>query len=846
VRLPIYFASGSLTWTSTGTVWAWWRVDGLNYRYAAEDRKLDLLEQTRAVVATLGSDAAIVSLCARIDPGAVAGSIVSGHDIDAREQLARSTLATLEGLDRVELYQRVYYLGVALTGTSRLSQVATSWTAARAAVSEQLGLLPPPPRVSARRDRARQAAELGEQYRRYLPVRPATREELLWMIARAPRRGLADPVLPQAGQASEPITEHAGRLRGPTLAPYGEPRLLEGGTRDDDGPRGLRPYVRVEIEDVEGSGNDVGYQSFLALAEPPDEFTFPGTEWFSAADTLDFPVDWVARIHATDNDEAQRKAARRARVLDRQTDEYAGDTAGPPAALMRAQELSAAERVDLADNRGDPELGVSTVFCVWSPELAECQDRAKRLRAAYGGGQFRLGRPSGHQTALFEALLPGAAYHQVLRDYEQKMMPKAFAAGMPFAASEVGDPVGGLYGFSTDDHTVRPVLLDPSLGPRSDPPTDANVLFVGNMGGGKSYAMKRLAEYQLDIGSQCVALDLSLEGEWVRALGAVTDSLAVLPIGGAGAADGLSMDPLRVFSGPEAIQRAKAMMVILTGIDSREVEGITLGEAIKTVHERGGRAVNVVDELLRRGKANARTDPEARIVGRKLAALLEVPDAAIIFGDGEALDIHAAQATVFHAPNLQLPGEQANRDDLLDEQVVSEALLYGMAAVARKITFRDKSRYGFYIADEYGLYRHNPPAAQMINESVTGGRKNFAGTWVGAQSIAQVPDVLHKLMAIVAFYRMSRAAAREVLTAFEIPHDEALLDRIEQFAAGEQLLRDRSRRYGMVRVATSAIPERAHAFETNPTSPAGPTGPPQPTQPTQPTEPPVPAREPAA
>jgi hypothetical protein len=843
VRLPIYFASGSLTWTSTGTVWAWWRVDGLNYRYAAEDKKIDLLEQTRAVVASLGSDATILSLCARIDPGAVAGSMVSGHDIDRREQLARSTLATLEGLDQVELYKRVYFLGVALTGTSRLSQLGTSWAAARAAVSEQLGMLPPPPRVNARRDRARQAAELGQQYRRYLPVRPATREELLWMIARAPRRGLADPVLPQPGERTEPIGEQAGRLSGPSLAPYGEPRLLEGGNRDDAGPRGLRPYVRVEIEDVEGTGEDVGYQSFLALAEPPDEFAFPGTEWYTAADTLDFPVDWVARIRATDNDEAQRKAAKRARVLDRQTGEYAGDSAGPPASLMRAQELSAAERIDLADNRGDPQLAVSTVFCVWSPDLADCQERAKRLRAAYGGGQFRLGRPSGHQTALFEALLPGAPFHQVLRDYEQKMMPKAFAAGMPFAASEVGDPFGGLYGFSTDDHTVRPVLVDPSLGPRSNPPTDANVLFVGNMGGGKSYGMKRLAEYQLDIGSQCVALDLSQDGEWVRALGAVTDSLAVLPIGGAGAADGLSMDPLRVFTGPEAVQRAKAMMVILTGIESREVEGITLGEAIKTVHEHGGRAADVVDELLRRGKANSRTDPEARIVGRKLAALLEVPDAAIIFGDGEPLDIHAAQATVFHAPHLQLPGEHANRDDLLDEQVVAEALLYGMAAVARKITFRDNSRYGFYVADEYGLYRHNRPAAQMINESVTGGRKNWAGTWLAGQSIAQFPADLLKLMTVVSLFRMTRSAAREALNVFEIPHDEALLDRIEAFGAGEQLLRDRARRYGMVRTATSALPERATAFETNP-QPKGPDEPDEPAGQDEVAQ--VPAREPAA
>lgn len=820
MRLPIYFASGPLTWTATGAVWAWWRVDGLNYRYASSDRKLDLLEQTRAVVASLGSDATILSMCARIDPGSVASAIVAGHDIDSREQLARTTLATLQGLDTIELFQRVYFLGVQLGGTSRMSQLGANWGAARSAVAEQFGLLPPPPRVAARMDRMRFADELGEEYRRYLPLRPATREELLWINARAPRRGLADPLLPATDHTAapaEPVTERGGRLRGPSLAPYCEPQIFEGGTGDDHGaPRGLRSYVRVEVEDLDGTGgedsNDVGYQAFLALAEPPDEFSFPGTEWYGAADSMDFPVDWVARIRSVDNDEAQRKAARRARTLDRQTDEYGNDSAGPPAALLRAQELSAAERVDLADNRGDPELAVSTVFCVWSTDLAECQDRAKRLRSAYGGGQFRLGRPAGHQGALFEAFLPGAPCHQVLRDYEQKMMPKAFAAGMPFAASEVGDVAGGLYGFSTDDHTVRPVLLDPSLGPRAN--TDGNVLFVGNMGGGKTYSMMRLAEYQLDIGSQCVALDLSVEGEWVRALGAVTDSLAVLPIGGDGT--GLSMDPLRIFTGLEAVQRTKAMMVILTGIESRELEGISLNEAIKSVAERGGRSIDVVEELLTRGRTNSRTDPEARSVGRKLQALAGLPDAQIIFGDGEPLDIHAAQATVFHAPTLQLPGDTANRDDLLDEQVISEALLYGMAAVARKITFRDKSSYGFYIADEYGLYRHNKPAAQMVHESVTGGRKNNAGTWMAGQGLAQFPADLLKLMTIIAIYRMTRSAAREALTTFEIPCDEALLDRIESFGAGEHLLRDRRRRYGMVRTATAAIAERDEAFRTTP------------------------------
>ncbi|MFD0515926.1 ATP-binding protein [Streptomyces aureus] len=68
----------------------------------------------------------------------------------------------------------------------------------------------------------------------------------------------------------------------------------------------------------------------------------------------------------------------------------------------------------------------------------------------------------------------------------------------PWAATELGDERGPLYGWQLTGGGARPVLMDFTRGPKKR--TSASAAFLGELGGGKSYAMKCAVYWTLAAG----------------------------------------------------------------------------------------------------------------------------------------------------------------------------------------------------------------------------------------------------------------------------------------------------------------------------------------------------------
>lgn len=464
---------GQLLWADSGRVEAWWKVAPTTYRYLRAQQKRDFYARLRATLTALPEDSMILSVCGRVEPAEVVSRMVEGVDLEAHEAWIDECTATLDALTEFELFEREFFLAVDITGSSRWANARASVGSAAALVGQAFGMAATPVSAAERDRRQLLADDITAVLARLLPVEPATGAELDWLCARAPRRGLGEPTLAAARAmfAASDVRCRAAFDAGVTYH--------EGGRRGQDKPGA---YLAVEVDT--GEEVEVSYQAHLVMADMPATFVFPGTEWLPAADGLPHPVDWAVRIRRTDNSTAQRKATHRQRQLMAQVDEHEGDTAGLPPALAEALRSIDTERAALAASPNEPSLEVSTIFAVWADTRGECLTRAKQLRAAYEAHEFALPRPIGGQLDLHQAMRPGGSLPRVCADYTQYLMPGDLAGAAPFAGTELGDPHGGLFGFSLDGDCPRPVLLDPAWGPKIR--RGGNVVAVGDPGAGKA------------------------------------------------------------------------------------------------------------------------------------------------------------------------------------------------------------------------------------------------------------------------------------------------------------------------------------------------------------------------
>lgn len=813
MRVPARFVAGNLVWTTDGAVWAVWSVDTVSYPYLPAAEKLRLHGRIRGALMALPSEAAILSVCSRVDPGDVVEHMVDGVDLTNHPEWRDLSARTLDDLAEVSVYERRHYLAARLPEDRGIQGLRVLLGSAGAQLGERFGL--PPARVR-RRDvesRRRQSSQIEAQLQAHLGLRPASAGEIRWLFARAPRRALDEPFL---GESWEPTIRENGEgpdapLAGPTFASLEEAVFKEGGNADDpDRPRHRR-YLRVETT------AGIGYQTFLVLADMPARFSFPGGtgEWFFHADEFAFPVDWCARIRVVGNQEAQVKARRQARQLAAQVDEYEGEPSGVPQSLREAWEGVDEERAELSGNPADPELQTTIVFCTWADNLPDLEEQASVLQRLYEPNEYTLPRPTGAQLDLFRAMLPGAPAPQVARDYAQFLLPRDLAAGMPFGGSGVGDPRGMLLGVTLEGGTFRPVLFDPAYGPATN--RSGSIGVCGALGSGKSYFIKSVAWATLARGGQVVALDRTQAGEHVAFADVVPGRAQVVRLApGANAC----LDPLQVFGGEAGVRYAVGFLTLLTGTAPTDLEGAELAQAVRTVA--GGadpRLADVVRVLERRGAA----DDSADVVARKLKNFLGSDLGGLAFGDGEVVRLDA-DCIVLHLPGLQLPereillSEHLSRQ-MLPEQVLSVALLYLVAALAREATFADPRRFSAALIDEAWALTASMQGRQLLLEGIRDGRKHNAAVWLLSQHPADLgDDALVHLLGSRFLFRQSRGAARAALEFLGLAPEDELIRLLDELREGQCLLRDVRERVGAVQILAASTEEQRLAFETNPTA----------------------------
>jgi hypothetical protein len=531
------------------------------------------------------------------------------------------------------------------------------------------------------------------------------------------------------------------------------------------------------------------------------------------------PVDWFVRVRAVPNAAAQTKVRRKQRDLVGQVEQYDAEVSGAPPQLMDAIDAISEERSVLGSNPTEAELHTTVLFSLAAETLAELEDAANTLVATFEPEEYGQAPPTGGQARRMRTMLPGTAAAVVCRDYTQFMLSRDLAAGAPYCSTEVGDPTGLLLGVSLDSGTDTPVLFDPAYGPTVN--ESPSLAAVGRLGSGKSYFLKRLCMDTVARGGQVVTIDRSRRGEYVAFGEDIPGTSQVVRLD---AGSDIRLDPLRSFSGDEAVTVTLGFLSLLGGCSAHSEEGAALAEAVDMVVERPGAGVNdVLAELERMGEDQRRPDPAARSLARRLAHYRRSALGQLAFGDGEPVSLDA-DFIVFWAPNLTLPDRETlanGSHTLLPEQVFGQALLYLVAAVGRRVVFQDPSRFAAALYDEAWAILASSHGQSLLVEGVRDGRKHNGAMWLASQHPNDLAEgELADLLGACFVFDQSTRAVPAALELLGVPdHDEAAETLEAGLDTGQCLYRDVRGRLGAIQVLPPALRRYVSALDTTPGGP---------------------------
>lgn len=822
MRQPISALTSNLMWTRSGQVWATWRITPQRYGLRPVDEKRGVALLHRYLMRSLGGEAMLMGLGVEEDPMSVVQRQVKGINLEACPRWAQEAHATLEVLEDLPMGSRSCWLSIPLE-TARSAQVSASLNQLR----ETIGL--PAARPSSKDVERYQ--RLADEVERLIPVafrpRGAHPAEHVWIYAHAMRRGMVDNP-PEDDLERSMLVSKSG-------AAVPEPLLDEGARTDEAGGKveAMRSRVlKVTDPRSEDLGQQPSYQCMLALADVPSEgLTFPGSEILSLPDQVGIETDWVIRTRVTDRAEVVKRNRRAMNQILDQYDQRSDDEARGTDEVDSAGELLQEYRRVLNDDRLEVEIEHVLLLAVGDVEKDTAIDKAKTLIKAFNDSDCKLERPLGGQEALWWAMLPGCPLPRVAHAYRQFTTSAAFGMLVPFTSSRLGGDRGSVFALNTA--TARPNVVHLDLGGAPELDKSGSIAFVGELGAGKSFAMKKCVIDLLDQGGQAFCIDKSADGEWARVASAFEDHIVVDP-----SDPHWSMDPLAVFSGQRAAATAHALLVALLGFTPASPEGRVLSQVLAEgyLDRHGlGRLAEVVDHLRGLG------DPGAAKVVAAIEPLTELTAGRVLFDPSLPPVDGTVSMVVWRTHVMDLPSNKEVEithlfDRLSPQKVFSRAYYQVLTAAARFWSFEDRSRPAAFVLDEASDICSNEENLQHITMTVRQGRRPKALAFLGSHNPEEDfgPGTLRHLIPTRVAMRqtdetLARASVRFLGLDEDDPAFEQMVDDLRYNTSpvegdtgvrperrGEGFMRDMFGTVESMKVLAPASPERAQLVGTTP------------------------------
>lgn len=823
MRLPMTRLSGNLMWTRNGAVWATWKITPQRYGLRPLKDKQDVATHHRALLRALGGEALMMGLAVTEDPIAVIQRQIKDVDLERCPRWHAEAVATQDVLEEMELGDRTMWLSVPLKG-----HWADAFRAGFEEFRSGLGLPTTPPadgQVQRAREAARRVADLLPPAFKPVPAHPA---EQVWIYAHAQCRGMIE------GMPSDDLGRSMWVSK--TGAAVPEPHLDEGARADTQKKVSVDALTSRVLKVTDPHAADLGqppsYQCLMAVKDtPPGGMTFPGAEMLTIPDQVGIDADWAIRLRCNSRESVIRKNRNAMRNITDQRHQREDDMARGADDVDSAENSLVEYRRLLAEDRLETEIEHVIMVAVGDLDPEVAQDKARTLVQAFNESDIKLERPIGGQEALWWAMLPGNAMPKIARGYRQITTSADLGMVVPYICSDLGGAKGSVFALNTA--TARRKVVHQDLGGAPELDKSGSIAFVGELGAGKSFAMKKCALDLMDTGGQMFVIDKSADGEWARMAQAVEDNIVVDP-----ETPRWSMDPLAVFSGDLAAEMCGSFLATLLGCTPRSEEGRLLSEATTEEYLRThdiDRLADLVDhfegipgEVAAKVAASLRT-----FAGHRSGRVLF--DRSLPPVDG------TVSAVVWRTHTMRLPSNeeitQAHLFETMDPtKVLSRAYYQLLTATARHFSFADRSRPAAFVIDEAYDVCSNRENLVHIEHTVRQGRRPKALAFLGSHN----PDTdfgdgsLGALIPTRVAMRhqdedLARASIRFLGFKEDDPQFNDLVESLRfdtspvegdagvRFSRrGEGYMRDLFGAVGPIKVLAPALPERAELLGTTP------------------------------
>ncbi len=530
--------------------------------------------------------------------------------------------------------------------------------------------------------------------------RPATAEEMEWLLRRSVGLGLPAPA------ALSPVDD--GAWAADDLHSF-----------TDDVDYAAAPLARtVEVTGRSARSSVQRHVAVLSVGrleeiDAPD----PGHEpWLAHTDRLPFPVEWSAQFDVLSGGQARQQIQRKLLVVRDMQRHYREHDLDEPLSLDR--QATQARVVEDQMSRG-VEVAAARVHgwfrvAVAAPTEDECLERVRKLTASYRGRRVAIEHPRG-QVGLLREFIPGEPVSTVA--YRRRLPALYLSAGVPTASSQVGDRRGPYVGY-TAGSSRRAVMFDTHYA-TEEKETSGLVPVVGGLGAGKSVLLGQITYEAVRRGIPAVVLDPSGPLARLTELPELREHAEHLDL--TTAASG-TLNPFAVVARPQrsafdsqdafaeaevlASQDRKLLaidvvkMLLPPSLDAMPATSLVVSDAVRaTKGDPGASLWDVVHHLERLH------EPHGRVVANYLRDMAELPLSRLLFPTvsqgGDRLD---ATLTVLTMPGLVLPPRTVSREHWSTSEQLAVPLLhlaswyatravYGRSMESRKLVALDETHF---------------------------------------------------------------------------------------------------------------------------------------------------------
>ncbi|HHQ5482339.1 TPA: ATP-binding protein [Clostridioides difficile] len=569
-------------------------------------------------------------------------------------------------------------------------------------------------------------------------------------------------------------------------------------------------YLRLEHEDKES------YVSYFTVNAIVGELDFPSSEiFYFQQQQFTFPVDTGMNVEIVENRKALttvRNKKKELKDLDNHAYQAGSETSSNVVdALDSVDELE----TDL-DQTKENMYKLSYVIRVSADDLDELKRRCDEVKDFYDDLNVKLVRPAGDMLGLHSEFLP--ASKRYINDYVQ-YVKSDFLAGLGFGATQqLGENTGIYMGYSVD--TGRNVYLQPSLASQGVKGTVTNALasvFVGSLGGGKSFCNNLLVYYSVLFGGQAVILDPKSErGNWKETLPEIAHEINIVNLTSDKDNAGL-LDPFVIMKNvKDAESLAIDILTFLTGISSRDGEKFpVLRKAVRSVTQSETRGLlNVIDELRREDT------PVSRNIADHIDSFTDYDFAHLLFSDGTVENAISLdnQLNIIQVADLVLPDKDTTFEEYTTIELLSVSMLIVISTFALDFIHSDRSIFKIVDLDEAWAFLNVAQGETLSNKLVRAGRAMQAGVYFVTQSAYDVSkeSLKNNIGLKFAFRSTDINEIKQTLEFFGIDkEDENNQKRLRDLENGQCLLQDLYGRVGVVQIHP-VFEELLHAFDTRP------------------------------